>query len=68
MLLKFNNTEDGVDAAVKISYTAWAENNILPSRAVVVYVVTTDLVAAIREVCCLIGYSLDASDRFKYCS
>jgi hypothetical protein len=50
MLLKFNNTEDGVDATVKISYTAWAENNILPSRAMVVCVVTTDVVAAIREV------------------
>jgi hypothetical protein len=51
MLLKFNNTEDGVDATVKISYTAWAEDNILPSSAMVVYVVTTDVVAAIREVC-----------------
>ena len=51
MLLKFNNTEDGVDATVRISYTAWAENNILPSRGMVVYVVTTDVVAAIREFC-----------------
>jgi hypothetical protein len=67
MLLKFN-TEDGVDATVKISYTAWAENNILPSRAMVVYVVTTDVVGAKREVCCLIGYSLDGSGKFKYCS
>jgi hypothetical protein len=50
MLPKFNNTEDGVDATVKISYSAWAENNILPSRAIVVYVVTTDVVDAIREV------------------
>ena len=68
MLLKFNNKEDGVGATVKISYTAWAENNVLPCRAMVVYIVTADVMAAIREVCCLIWYSLDASGKFKYCS
>jgi hypothetical protein len=34
----------------------------------VVCVVTTDVVAAIREVFWLMCYSLDASGKFKYCS